>query len=208
MPHKMSHVPRKAPLQRRSQETVDAILEATAHILSHEGLEAATTNRIALKAGVSIGSLYQYFPNKEALVRALNDRHTHEILALLQARVAEVWNAPMEVAVKALVHAMVDVHQVDPELHRVLVQATPAVGALEETRRVEVEAEALLVKFLRSRQAQLRPLDFQLSAFLLVHSVEALTHAAVLEYPALLNEERFVEETTRMILGYLLPDQS
>jgi AcrR family transcriptional regulator len=204
----MSHVPRKAPLQRRSQETVDAILEATAHILSHEGLEAATTNRIALKAGVSIGSLYQYFPNKEALVRALNDRHTHEILALLQARVAEVWNAPMEVAVKALVHAMVDVHQVDPELHRVLVQATPAVGALEETRRVEVEAEALLVKFLRSRQAQLRPLDFQLSAFLLVHSVEALTHAAVLEYPALLNEERFVEETTRMILGYLLPDQS
>lgn len=208
MPHKISHQPRKAPLQRRSQDTVDAILEATAHILSHEGLEAATTNRIAFKAGVSIGSLYQYFPNKEALVRALNDRHTHEILEILKARVAEVWAAPMEKAVKALVHAMVDVHQVDPDLHRVLVQATPGVGALEETRRVEVEAEALLVAFLRFRQAELRPLDLKLSAFLLVHSVEALTHAAVIEYPALLADERFVEETTRMILGYLLPGPS
>lgn len=205
MPQKTSHHPRKTPLQRRSQETVDAILEATAHILSKEGLEKATTNRIAAKAGVSIGSLYQYFPNKEALVRALNDRHIHELLALLYSRVEEVWEAPLDVAVKAVVHAMVEVHRVDPDLHRVLVNATPSVGALEDTRRVEEEAAALLVRFLASRQAELRPLDLTLSAFMLVHSVEALTHAAVLEYPELLNGEAFVEETARMILGYLLP---
>lgn len=203
MPNRAPIRPRKAPRQKRSQETVDAILSATAHILSREGLEKATTNHVAAKAGVSIGSLYQYFPNKESLIRALNDRHTREILALLTARFAEVREAPIPAAVRAIVQAMVEVHRVDPALHRVLVQATPAVGAQEETRKLEEAAAALLVGFFQARAAELRPLDFELSAFLLVQSVEALTHAAVLEHPELLEEDRFVEETTRMIVGYL-----
>lgn len=204
MPAKPRHSPRKSPSQKRSQETVDAILAATARILAKDGFEKATTNRIATKAGVSIGSLYQYFPNKESLVRALNDQHTRGILELLRVRYAEVRHAPLEVAVRAIVSAMVEVHRVDPDLHRVLVRATPAVGALEETRRVEEAAAALLVAFLKARADELRPLDFELSAFLLVHSVEALTHAAVLEHPELLEGDLFIQETTRMILGYLV----
>jgi len=69
---------------------------------------------------------------------------------------------------------------------------------------VEEAAAALLVAFLKSRADELRPLDFELSAFLLVHSVEALTHAAVLEHPRLLDGDLFIEETSRMILGYLV----
>ncbi|MBK8724753.1 MAG: TetR family transcriptional regulator [Holophagaceae bacterium] len=203
MPAKPLPQPRKAPRQKRSLETVDAILAATAHILSKEGLEKATTNHIAARAGVSIGSLYQYFPNKESLVRALNDRHTQEILALLSRRFEEVREAPIPDAVRAIVRAMVDVHRHDPDLHRVLVQATPAVGAKVETRRLEAAAGRLLVGFFQARAAELRIQDFELSAFLLVQSVEALTHAAVLEHPGLLEDERFVEETTRMIVGYL-----
>ncbi len=203
MPAKAPHQPRKAPRQKRSQETVDAILAATARILAREGLEKATTNHIAAKAGVSVGSLYQYFPNKESLVRALNDRHTREILELLTRRFGEVREAPMAQAVEAIVRAMVEVHRVDPELHRVLVQATPAVGALEETRRLEEAAARMLVAFFEARAGELRPLDFELSAFLLVHTVEALTHAVVLEHPRLLKDEAFIEETSRMILGYL-----
>jgi AcrR family transcriptional regulator len=204
MPAKPRHSPRKSPSQKRSQETVDAILAATAHILAKDGFDQATTNRIAARAGVSIGSLYQYFPNKESLVRALNDRHTRGILELLRVRYAEVREAPMPVAVRSIVSAMVEAHRVDPDLHRVLVAATPAVGALEETRHVEEAAAALLVAFLKARADELRPLDFELSAFLLVHSVEALTHAAVLEHPRLLKDEAFIDETTRMILGYLV----
>jgi len=203
MPPKALHQPRKVPRQKRSQETVDAILAATAHILSREGLERATTNAIAARAGVSIGSLYQYFPDKESLVRALNERHTREIQDLLTRRFAEVREAPIPEAVRAIVRAMVEVHRHDPDLHRVLVQATPAVGAKEETRRLEEAAAGLLVGFFRARAAELRIQDYGLSAFLLVQSVEALTHAAVLEHPALLEDERFVEETTRMIVGYL-----
>ncbi len=70
----------KMPLQERSRATVDALVEATARILVREGFEKASTNRIAEVAGVSVGSLYQYFPSKEALVAAVIDRHNREIM--------------------------------------------------------------------------------------------------------------------------------
>src|SRR5213082_1988183 len=68
-------IPRKRPRQDRSKATVDAILTATARILMADGYDRASTNRIALAAGVSVGSLYQYFPSKEALVAALVENH-------------------------------------------------------------------------------------------------------------------------------------
>jgi AcrR family transcriptional regulator len=68
--------PRKSASQKRSRVTVDTLLEATARVLVKQGYDRASTNRIAATAGVSIGSLYQYFPNKEALVAALVARHS------------------------------------------------------------------------------------------------------------------------------------
>ena len=70
--------PRKAASQVRSRATVDALVEATARILVKEGFDKASTNRIADVAGVSVGSLYQYFPSKEALVAAVAERHQQE----------------------------------------------------------------------------------------------------------------------------------
>lgn len=194
---------RKVPRQLRAQETVEAILVAAAHILEREGFEAATTNRVAAKAGVSIGSLYQYFPNKESLARALNERHTRELRALLQRRFEEIWDAPIEEGVRAIVHAMVEAHRVDPGLHRVLVGLSPSVGGQAETHVLEAEVEQLLTRYLEARSRELRLADPRLSAFMLVHTVEALTHAAVLEHPQWLKGEGFVEETTAMIAGYL-----
>ena len=80
MLRKSSTKPRKLPQQDRSRVTVQAILEATTHILTEEGYEKANTNRIAERAGVSIGSLYQYFPNKESLLTALIEQHVNEML--------------------------------------------------------------------------------------------------------------------------------
>ena len=72
--------PRKAPSQPRSAHTVEAILEGAAHILERHGLDAYTTNAIAARAGVSIGSLYQYFPTKDAVTVALIERERTELV--------------------------------------------------------------------------------------------------------------------------------
>src|SRR3546814_3035933 len=77
--------PRKNPSQERSRATVNALVEATARILVKEGFDKASTNHIAELAGVSVGSLYQYFPGKEALVAAVVERHNLEIMQTVRA---------------------------------------------------------------------------------------------------------------------------
>ena len=79
MQRQVRTTPRKRPSQERSRATVDTILDATARVLIHAGFDGLTTNAVATKAGVSIGSLYQYFPNKEAMVSALIERHMNEM---------------------------------------------------------------------------------------------------------------------------------
>ena len=85
--------PRKVASQERARATVDALVEATARILVKEGFDKASTNHIAEVAGVSIGSLYQYFPSKEALVAAVIERHQHEIMQTVRGELAEVYGS-------------------------------------------------------------------------------------------------------------------
>src|ERR1700691_6490396 len=98
--------PRKKPRQQRSQATVECILDATARVLCSTGYDRASTNRVALAAGVSVGSLYQYFPSKEALVAALVERHVEEMTSLLKTKLAEVQAAPLASAVETMIQAM------------------------------------------------------------------------------------------------------
>src|ERR1700710_1633554 len=103
MAAKLRTIPRKSASQERSRMTVSALLEATARILVREGFDKASTNRIAEVAGVSVGSLYQYFPSKEALVAALIDRHNEEVKQVVQGELSEAANLPLEQAVRKLV---------------------------------------------------------------------------------------------------------
>src|SRR5579864_2789253 len=112
--------PRKQASQRRSRATVDALIEATARILVREGFDKASTNRVAEEAGVSVGSLYQYFPSKEALVAAVIDRHNQELMQVVRGALVEVAALPMEQAVRKLVAVAIKAHRIDPKLHRVL----------------------------------------------------------------------------------------
>src|SRR5215469_8883193 len=106
--------PRKHASQERSRATVDALIEATARILVKDGFDKASTNRIAEKAGVSVGSLYQYFPGKEALVAAVVQRHGQELMQVVRDALDEVAAAPMEQGVRKLVTAAIDAHRIDP----------------------------------------------------------------------------------------------
>src|SRR5271163_826425 len=128
MARKPSTDPRKPASQERSRVTVDALLEATARVLTKEGYDGASTNKIAAVAGVSIGSLYQYFPSKEALVAAVIDRHMHEMMQAVRGALAKVATRPIEVAARELVSVMLDAHRVNPKLHRVLAEQTPRTG--------------------------------------------------------------------------------
>lgn len=196
---------RRRPVQKRSRETVNAILEATTRVLRDEGYDRATTNRIAKVAGVSIGSLYQYFPNKNELFLALLERHAERQMATVAGLLAGEQSAPPEQLIRRVVRALLAAHRVDPELHQVLMEQLPHIAAVREIRKIEKTLTLLVRTELEKRQDELRPLpDLDLATFLLIHTMEGLTHAVVLERPDLLDDD-LVEEISTLILRYLLP---
>jgi AcrR family transcriptional regulator len=121
---------RKRPRQARAVATTDAILDAAAHLLGERGWQGLTTNGVAEAAGVSIGSLYQYFPNKLALIEAVRQRHFNDILAVLHS--ASDSKVPRARRIAALVEGMIAIHNRYPDAFRVLLEECP-LG--EEARR-------------------------------------------------------------------------
>jgi AcrR family transcriptional regulator len=198
--------PRKVASQERSRVTVDALVEATARILVKEGFDKASTNRIAEVAGVSVGSLYQYFPSKEALVAAVIERHQQEIMQTVRGELAEVLAQPLGKAVRQLVAVAVKAHRVDPKLHRVLAEQIPRVGKLEKLETFNRENYTLFRTFLESHRDELGVEDLELASFVCVTSIEALTHNAVLHYSKMLSDETMealIDECARLVTGYL-----
>lgn len=98
--------PRKTPRQRRSAVTVDVIFEATLQLLVADGIKRLTTTRVAERAGVSVGTMYQYFPNKEALVYALNERY----LSTLATRIEAVCLAHRGAGIETMLAALIDTY--------------------------------------------------------------------------------------------------
>jgi len=196
--------PRKQASQERSRATVDALIEATARILVREGFDKASTNRIAEAAGVSIGSLYQYYPSKEALVAAVIERHNRDLMQIVRAALAEVARLPFDQAVRRIVAAAVDAHRLDPRLHRVLAEQIPRTGRLATVDGFNREYFTLFKDYLDRHKARLRAVDLEMAAFVCVTSIEALTHTAVLHH--MLSDDRvaiLVDEATRLVMRYL-----
>jgi AcrR family transcriptional regulator len=198
--------PRKAASQRRSQSTVDALIEATARLLIEQGYEGTSTNKIAALAGVSIGSLYQYFPSKEALVAAVAERHTQELSQVALGAILRVSESPIEIGIRELVMVGINAHGVDPALHRVLAEEAPRVGPVGGIDALQRNGRALLRSYLETHRDEIDVADLDLAAFILVTTVEALTHAAVLHRPDVLADGKasaFADEVTGLVLRYL-----
>jgi AcrR family transcriptional regulator len=195
--------PRKTPRQERSREMLETILEAAARVFVREGYARATTNRIAAAAGVSVGSLYQYFPGKDAIAVALLRRHRDRILESVATHLADVDEASVEARVRELVRAALAAEGLHPGLHRVLIEQVLRTSARAEMIGFEDELEAVIVDRLRGRAADLGVKDLKLAAFILVRTVMAVTHAAVVDRPERVRDPRLVEELTRMIVLYL-----
>lgn len=186
---------------------MDALIEATARILVRDGFDQASTNRIAGEAGVSIGSLYQYFPGKDALVAAVIDRHREELGDVVQGALAKAANQPVTQAVRTLVAAAIEAHRIDPRLHRVLAEQIPRTGRLEKAETFSRQNYASFRTYLERRSDELRATDLELASFVCVTAIEAVTHAAVLHNPAMLRDaaavRALIDETTRLVVGYL-----
>ena len=195
--------PRKRPRQDRSRATVDAVLAATARILVRRGFDGLTTNAVAEAAGVSIGSLYQYFPNKEALVAALIERHIEDMNAAVLSELVRVAPLPMAQAVRAVIELAIEAHAIEPELHRVLTEQVPRVGRLAKLRELDAISHRMVAGLLGARRDELAVTDPDLAAFVIVSAIEAIIHRAALLAPERLRDPRLIDEACALVTRYL-----
>jgi AcrR family transcriptional regulator len=203
MARKPSTAPRKQAKQARSKNTVAAILEATTQVLVRDGYARCTTNRVAERAGVSIASLYQYFPSKEALVAALIDEHLTEILQLQAERMLQLGDSPVAELICELAVAHVQMHRANPELHRVILEQVPGLERLKAVVEFRRRTEAQVALLLAAHREQLQIADPTMTAFVLVNMIDALKQACLLDRAEYLNDPRFLDELRGLIKRYL-----
>jgi AcrR family transcriptional regulator len=196
---------KKQPLQERAKFTVDVIKQAGIHILREQGYAGVTTNKVAEKAGVSIGSLYQYFPSKEVLVAEIKRDHFCQLRQLFQQAYDDTAGQALPERAKAFVMASIDAHRLDPVLHSVLNTDLPDFEVKEDDDSA-VSVRKWIEKLLDDHRHEIRDgVSIAVAARLSYSLVEAILHDAVSHAPESLEDASFVDEVVLMLLAYLKP---
>lgn len=195
---------RRKAVQRRSRETVDVIRTAAAQVFAARGYHRATTNRIAERAGVSIGTLYQYFPNKAALLVDLMEHHMQEAARRISRQLGSPTGDDTAAdLLRRFLEALLAVHARDEELHRALFEDAPHPAELHDcVLHMERTMAHQLAGALQDR-ADVRVADVDTAAHLIVQGAEALVHRFVLHGIHDVDRQRFLDELVRLFSSYL-----
>lgn len=198
--------PRKSPVQKRSKNTVEIILAAAAQVFEAHGYAAGTTNRIAKKAGVSIGTLYQYFPSKEAVAVALLEKHISDTERHLYEWVGHMVGEHhvLKEALYDYVAGMLDVHWAGPRLQHILLEETPLPPRVHETLQNAERNAAKTFAGLLKTYSSIKRKNLDEAGFIIVQTVESLTHRfAAHPDEQFISRIGFIEEVVDMLLAYL-----
>lgn len=194
--------PRKKPVQGRSRVTVDAILEAAARLFVRDGYPNTTTNRIAELAGVSVGSLYEYFPNKGSILLALLQRQFNGTQDLMREHLAAVHGASLEVVVRTIARTTIEAHYKELDLNRILIASMARVAHWRNMEKMSFSAAELM----REALAHLieDPVRLEHAAFTVETVVEGLLQRTIL-FAHRLPGYPLEDEIAAVLMGYLMP---
>lgn len=201
--------PRKHPIQNRSKITVDAILTAATQVFEVHGYAAGTTNRIASRAGVSIGTLYQYFPSKEAIAVALLEKHLtetgHRLHEWVEHMVVEQHS--LCEALHDYVSGMLEMHAEQPRLQHILLEETPLPERVHQTLLEADHHAAKTVAGLIRLYPEVRSRCLEHTCYVIIQTVESLTHRyAAHPDDQFIPRALFVDEVVKMLMAYLKCD--
>jgi AcrR family transcriptional regulator len=197
--------PRKRPTQPRAHETVDAIFEAAIQLLEKADADGknASVQSIADRAGVSIGSLYQYFPSKESLVSALIGFHQRRAVASLEKDLEAARGLSGEEAATRLVTSLIDCKNVRQDFERRMIRYFCRVGDLSTLTAHDARMNAAVERFIRSLGDGVRPVDTGIAAFLITNVLRTAMILTIVQNPERLKDPVFKAELIRMVVNYM-----
>jgi|SRR6188768_627263 len=195
--------PRKQPRQARSVATVSAVLEGVAQVLETEGYEKMTTTRVAERAGTSVGTLYQYFPSKEALLVAAMEAKMARVDRALSKVFELPASAPLVDHVRVMITALVAEKGRRPRLNAELARQAPRLEKLQLIARTLDRAQGMVRALLEAHKDETTVADADLAAWLVVHAVNGMIDGALLAAPERLKDARLADAIVEHILGAL-----
>ncbi|MFZ6874379.1 TetR/AcrR family transcriptional regulator [Undibacterium sp. Di27W] len=191
---------RKAPRQQRSQVMVNTILEAATRVLAQRGWANFKTNEVAEVAGISIGSLYQYFPDKLGLAEEIRKRHLSAVLAALSNSAHGEAATTLELRVTRLIDGVIAVHAVDQALHRVLLKEVPFV-TVANGEEFEREYQGRYRELIAVSAGAIPNASDEVAARVLAAAVEGVVHAAARHGE--LKSALLKRELAHLVIAYL-----
>jgi AcrR family transcriptional regulator len=189
--------PRKSPVQARSAASVNAILDATIQVLLSVGKEQLTTTKVALRAGVSVGTLYQYFPNKSALLQAALKRHLAELAKAVERVCEQQQRGTLRQMVTALITAFLEAKMKEPQTSVALYSVSSDVDGVKIAQEMGARINKAIVRMLETASEPLTT-DPQLVASMLEGAITGISRrmlesgAPEKQYEALREELIFV----------------
>lgn len=195
---------RKQPKQERSKVTVEAILDGAIRVFDRKGGESCTTAHIAEAAGVSVGTLYQYFSNRDAIIDALQDREFDRALNMLMEHFEATSFTDARKLARAVVSGLLALYRSAPGLHRLLAINGLHVTPTERVQAFDRRVVEMLRAFFEVTPFPIRRENRHAAAFVLYQSVRATLLAAILEEPAGLSDAILIHEVTDLVSGHLV----
>ena len=194
---------RKIPQQQRAKDMVDRILEGGRAVLLRDGHDATSTNRIAAEAGISPGSLYQYFENKETVIAAIVARYSDDLAERVAASLADRFDESGREMVRATLNALIDALEENAEFLRVVTDDIPRRENRARAEALEDRIGGLMSAYIAARRTNLRrDVTPSTAAWILVRAIENLTVRYVLDRPPI-DRGTFVSELEQLVTGYL-----
>ncbi|MEM7138370.1 MAG: TetR/AcrR family transcriptional regulator [Myxococcota bacterium] len=192
---------RKAPRQARARATVEVLLEATAQVLVERGYAGLTTTRIAERAGVSVGTLYQYFEGKAELVRTVHQRQVARAFDALAHKALSTEALAIAERIEQMLRALLEVKSARPSLSMALHATMLELDGPAYLERTISQTQSLVGSVLENHADDLRGVDLDLAAFVLTNAVDGVIEAAIATDR--LADPHLIEALTRLVLGYL-----
>jgi AcrR family transcriptional regulator len=205
MARRANFKPRKQPQQLRSRETVDAIFEAALQVLRKNEEQSPSVHTIAEHAGVSVGSLYQYFPSKEALVSGLIRFYLTQRLGVFERELAAARGLSAEEAAARLIGGFIDSMSARSTIERAIMHQFCRAGDLWTLTQVDDQMNGIVERFLRSLGAEVRAINLELAAFLISNTLRSAVLLSILQKPGRLKDPEFKAELIRLVVRYLRP---
>lgn len=202
MAPKQTLSPRKKPSQARSGFTVEAIFDATIQVLLEHGIERLTTTRVADRAGVSVGTLYQYFPNKDALLAAVLERHLLRVVEAVEQVAASSKKLPIASVTKALIQAFFEAKFADPEASRALYALVNRLDGIELVARLTQRSQLALCEMLASA-SDYRFTELSTISFVLATSVVGPVQGLLTSHAESVVVNTVQQQLEQMLTAYL-----